>query len=85
MKFIEYLLSEEMVPVGKGNIPGPKMRERGSVEASIQKGISGLNDAVASGNWKYAESLLSHMLQQVQNLTAGSEGAPSLEKPSMKI
>jgi len=84
MKFIEYLLSEEMVPVATGNVPGPKMRERGSVEASIQQGLAGINDAVAKGNWKYAESLLAHMLKQVQTLGAEST-APNLEKPSFKI
>ena len=86
MSLLKDILGEEMIPSEKGNIPGPKMRERATVEAGVKNTAGSLNKALAAGDWQRAESLLGHMLSQVKKLTAGEPSrAPSLEKPSIKV
>ena len=63
---------EEMMPVGGGrDIPGPQQKSRENITGSIQHGADSLMQAVSAGKWRYAESLLTNMLKQVQVLSYG--------------
>lgn len=82
MKIKQLVEISLQMPMGT---PGPSRRPEMDVVTSIEQMLPKVAEALRAGKWKYAESLLASMHDNVAKMAAHEEPAPSIEKPRFSI